>query len=181
MRILKLAAIFALIGFSVQAQNAEEFPVGGVNTTEQPKEIVRETHDAWEIRCTTANNNCFLYQLLLNDEGTPVAEFSIIKLPLGSEAVAGATIVAPLGTLLTRGVVFAVDDTEATQYPFSWCTRPGCFSRFGLTDLLVANMKAGTDVNITLFSVGNAQQPVAISASLKGFTAAFDALENQAQ
>ena len=95
--------------------------------------------------------------------------------------IAGATIVAPLGTLLTRGVVFAIDDADATQYPFSWCTRPGCFSRFGLTDLLVANMKAGTDVNITLFLVGDAQQPVAISASLKGFTAAFDALGNQAQ
>lgn len=181
MRILKLAAIFALIGLSAQAQSAEEFPVGGVNTAEQPQEIVRETHDDWEIRCTTANNSCFLYQLLLNDEGTPVAEFSIIKLPLGSEAVAGATIVAPLGTLLTRGVVFAIDNADATQYPFSWCTRSGCFSRFGLTDLLVANMKAGTDVNITLFSVGNAQTPVSISASLKGFTAAFDALENQAE
>lgn len=181
MQILKLAAIFALAGFSAQAQSADEFPVGGVTSTEQPKEIVRETHGDWEIRCTTANNSCFLYQLLLNDQGTPVAEFSIIKLPLGSEAVAGATIVAPLGTLLTRGVVFAIDDGDTTQYPFSWCTRPGCFSRFGLTDLMVANMKAGSDVNITLYSVGNAQKAVAISASLNGFTAAFDALENQEQ
>ncbi len=118
---------------------------------------------------------------MLNDEGAPVAEFSIVKLPLGSEAVAGATIVAPLGTLLTRGVIFAVDDAEAVQYPFSWCTRPGCFSRFGLTDLLVASMKSGSNVNITLYSVGNAQKAIPISASLNGFTSAFDALENQAQ
>lgn len=182
MRILKLAAIFALAGFSAQAQSAEDYPVAGATTAaEQPAEIVRETHDDWEIRCTTATNNCFLYQLLMNDEGTPVAEFSIVKLPLGSEAVAGATVVAPLGTLLTRGVIFAVDDADATQYPFSWCTRPGCFSRFGLTDLLVAEMKSGTSVNINLFSIADAQTPVSVSASLKGFTAAFDALENQAQ
>jgi len=181
MRILKLAAIFALAGFSAQAQDAAEFPVGGVTSAEQPQEIVRETHGDWEIRCTTANNNCFLYQLMLNEEGTPVAEFSIIKLPVGSEAVAGATIVAPLGTLLTRGVIFSVDDAEPTQYPFSWCTRPGCFSRFGLTDLLVKNMKEGEAVNIALFSIAQSQEPVRISASLSGFTAAFDALENQSE
>ena len=182
MRILKLAAIFALIGFSAQAQSADNYPVAGAApTAEQPKEIIRETHGDWEIRCTTANNTCFLYQLLMNDDGAPVAEFSIIKLPLGSEAVAGATIVAPLGTLLTRGVTFALDDTDAVQYPFSWCTRPGCFSRFGLTDILVAGMKSGSGVNITLYSVGNAQTPIPLTASLSGFTAAFDALENQAE
>jgi len=182
MRILKLAAIFALAGFTAQAQSATDYPVAEATTAEeQPPEITRETHGDWEVRCTTANNACFLYQLLLNDEGTPVAEFSIVKLPLGSEAVAGATIVAPLGTLLTRGVVFAIDDTDAAQYPFSWCTRPGCFSRFGLTDLLVAGMKSGSNVNITLYSIGNAQQAIPITASLNGFTAAFDALENQTQ
>ena len=181
MRTLKLAAIFALAGFSAQAQDASQFPVGGATTAEQPPEVVRETHGDWEIRCTTADNNCFLYQLLLNAEGTPVAEFSIIKLPVGSEAVAGATIVAPLGTLLTRGVIYGVDDAEPTQYPFSWCTRPGCFSRFGLTDLQVKNMQDGSAVNISVFSIANAQEPVSVSASLSGFTAAFEALENQSQ
>ena len=182
MRILKLAIIFALAGFAAQAQTADNFPVGGASVTEeQPKEIVRETYGDWEIRCTTATNACFLYQLMLNNEGTPVAEFSIVKLPLGSEAVAGATIVAPLGSLLTRGVIFAVDDAEAVQYPFSWCTRPGCFSRFGLTDLIVSGMKSGTNVNISLFSIADAQNAIPVTASLNGFTAAFDALENQSQ
>ena len=182
MRILKLAAIFALAGFSAQAQSTADYPVAGATAAaEQPKEIIRETHGDWEIRCATATDTCFLYQLMMNDEGTPVAEFSIVKLPLGSEAVAGATIVAPLGTLLTRGVVFSVDDADATQYPFSWCTRPGCFSRFGLTDLLVSGMKSGSNVNITLYSIGNAQKAIPITASLNGFTAAFDALENQTQ
>lgn len=85
MRILKLAAIFALIGFSAHAQSAEEFPVGGVSTAEQPKEVVRETHDDWEIRCTTVNNSCFLYQLLLNDEGTPVADSALSNCPLAAK------------------------------------------------------------------------------------------------
>jgi invasion protein IalB len=38
-------------------------------------------------------------------------------------------------------------------------------------------MKSGSTVNITLYAIGNAQA-VPITASLKGFTAAFDALKN---
>lgn len=183
MRILKIAAIFIAIGMTANAQETavDQFPVGGVNTTSEPQEVVRGVYGDWEIRCTTANNTCFLYQLMLNNEGTPVAELSLVKLPVGSEAVAGATVVAPLGTLLTRGVLYRVDEGEPTQYPFSWCTAPGCFSRFGLTDLTVNSMKSGSEIKMTLFSIANTQVPVEVSASLNGFTAAFEALENQAQ
>ena len=183
MRIITLAAIAALIGFSVQAQETpnvtEQFPVGGVNN--EPQEVVKETFEDWEIRCTGEGANCFMYQLMLNDKGTPVAEFSIVKLPMGSEAVAGATIVAPLGTLLTRGLVFVVDENEATQYPFTWCVRPGCFARFGLTDLIVNSMESGNAVKIAIFSIADAQKPVEVTASLKGFSAAFAALQHQGQ
>lgn len=183
MRILKLAAILAFTGLAAHAQDTavDQFPVGGVNTETEPQEVVRGVYGDWEIRCTTANNTCFLYQLMLNNEGTPVAELSLVKLPVGSEAVAGATVVAPLGTLLTRGVLYSVDDGEPTQYPFSWCTAPGCFSRFGLTDLTVNTMKSGNEIKITLFSIANTQAPVEVNASLNGFTAAFEALENQTQ
>jgi len=182
MRILTMAAIVALAGFSAQAQDAAtadaEFPVGGVNN-EEPREVVKETFDDWEIRCNSANNKCFMYQLMLDSEGTPVAELSLIKLPMGSEAVAGATIVTPLGTMLTRGLVFGIDENEATQYPFSWCTRPGCFTRFGITDLTISELQKGTDVNVAVFSIAAPEKPIQISASLKGFSAAFEALENQ--
>lgn len=182
MRILTLAAALVLAGFSANAQDAttanDQYPVGGV-TDEEPREVVLSTHEDWEIRCTNAGTNCFMYQLMLNEEGTPVAEISMIKLPMGSEAVAGVTIVAPLGTLLARGVVFGVDDNEAAQYPFSWCTRPGCFARFGLTDLSLSSMQNGNDLNVAVFSIGNPEVPVTVTASLKGFTAAFEALQNQ--
>lgn len=192
MRILKLATIFALVAFAAQAQDqqaetppanpTEQYPVGGVNN--QPEEITVETHGAWEVRCTADKKNCFMYQLMLNAEGRGVAEFTMVKLPAGNEAVAGATVVAPLGTLLTRGMVMAVDENEATQYPFSWCTRPGCFARFGLTDLTIQQMQSGAAVKIALFSIADAQQAVEVEASLEGFTAAFETLTklaNEAQ
>lgn len=185
MRHLLTAAVIALSSLPAYAQDTaaanETFPVGGVNTSEVPREFVREVHGDWEIRCAGGEeaNNCFLYQLLLNNEGTPIAELSLVKLPVGSEAVAGATVVAPLGTLLTRGVNFSIDGAASTQYPFSWCTAPGCFSRFGLTDLTVEGMKTGGEITISLFSIANAQTPIQVNASLSGFTAAFEAMENQ--
>lgn len=185
MRILTLATAIALLGFCANAQDVttanEQFPVGGAVDATAPREVIREVHGDWEIRCDGAGSNCFLYQLMLNEQGTPIAELSLVKLPVGSEAVAGATVVAPLGTLLTRGVTFSIDGQNATQYPFSWCTAPGCFARFGLTDLLVNTMQAGNQVEITLFPYTNPGAPFAVNASLTGFTAAFEALENQGQ
>ena len=190
MRILKLVAAMVLVGASAFAQDATEeapdpaavaneaFPVGGVS--QQPQEVVRASFGDWEIRCAGETDNCFMYQLLLDPNGTPLAEISLIKLPIGSEAVAGATVVAPLGTVLTRGLTMVVDQGEATTYPFSWCTRPGCFARFGLTDLLVENMRNGTEIKLVVFSVQNMQLPIEVTASLNGFTAAFDDLPNQA-
>ena len=46
--------------------------------------------------------------------------------------MAGVTVVTPLGTLLTAGVVVQVDTGEQRQYPFAWCSQVGCFARFGL-------------------------------------------------
>ena len=192
MRILKFVAAMVLVGASAFAQEtteeapaegaepalADQFPVGGVQ--EQPQEVVRATHGDWEIRCAGETDNCFMYQLLLDANANPVAEFSLIKLPIGSEAVAGATVVAPLGTMLTRGLTMRIDEGEATTYPFSWCTRPGCFARFGLTDLLVNGMQSGTDLKLVVFSIAQAQAPIEVTASLSGFTAAFEELPNQA-
>ena len=192
MRILKFVTAMVFVGASAFAQETtteetpidpaaaanEAFPVGGVQ--EQPQEVVRATHGDWEIRCAGETDNCFMYQLLLDANDNPVAEFSLIKLPIGSEAVAGATVVAPLGTMLTRGLTMRIDEGEATTYPFSWCTRPGCFARFGLTDLLVSGMQSGTALKLVVFSIANAQAPIEVSASLAGFTAAFEELPNQA-
>ncbi|HSF92335.1 MAG TPA: invasion associated locus B family protein [Paracoccaceae bacterium] len=178
-----LAATVLTVGFAAAQDNnslEDQFPVPGANATApaaQPQEVVREKFGDWEIRCNTTTNNCFMYQLMLDDENNPVAELSLIKMPLGSEVVAGATVVTPLGTLLTRGLTFRVDDGGVNQAAFGWCVRPGCFARFGLTDLTVEEMRKGDGFNIAIYAIQNARTPVELSASLVGFTAAFEALE----
>ncbi len=60
--------------------------------------------EEWEQRCIRTESGadpCQLYQLLKDDQGKSVAEFTIFGLPAGWPAVAGATIIVPLETLLT--------------------------------------------------------------------------------
>lgn len=141
------------------------------------REIVRESHGDWQIRCAPDGEECFMYQLVLDPEENPVAEFSLVRLPEGAEAAAGATVVTPLGTLLTAGLVLQVDSGEARQYPFSWCVQIGCFSRFGFDDASVAAMKRGSTAQMRLASIAAPEQPLTLDVSLSGFTAAFDSLE----
>ncbi|NNU80553.1 invasion associated locus B family protein [Halovulum dunhuangense] len=152
---------------------AEPAPTAGSEA--QPELTITEFGD-WELRCEETSDNCFMYQLAVDNEQNPVSEMTIVALPQEAEAAAGVTVITPLGTLLTEGLILQIDEREARQYPFNWCTRSGCFSRFGLTDEEVAAMKAGATVRARLLSVSAPDQPVILELSLTGFTAAFDAM-----
>jgi invasion protein IalB len=139
-------------------------------------EVVRETHGEWEVRCLPDGNECFLYQLALDADANPVAEFSLVTLPADSEAMAGVTVVTPLGTLLPAGLVVQVDGGEARRYDFTFCSQVGCFARFGVDDATVAALKRGQAATLQLVSIGAPDQPVDLEVSLEGFTAAYDSL-----
>jgi len=140
-------------------------------------EVVRDTFVDWQIRCSPEGTDCFMYQLALDDEDNPVAEFSMIRLEPGNEAAAGVTVVTPLGTLLPAGLVLQVDSGQQRQYPFSWCSQVGCFSRFGIDTATVDAMKRGAVAQLSIASVAAPEQPVSLDISLSGFTDAYDALE----
>lgn len=159
------------------AADAQAKPADGNPAAPEVTEIVRDTFGDWQVRCTPAGNECFMYQLAVDAAKNPVAEVSLLKLPAGGQAAAGVTVVSPLGTLLTSGVVVQIDTNEARQYPFNWCSQVGCFARFGLTDQSVAAMKRGKAGKMTLISVGAPDRPIALNLSLTGFTSAFDSLE----
>lgn len=137
--------------------------------------------DAWEQRCIKTElsaDPCQLYQLLKDANGNAVAELSIFSLPEGTEgpAVAGATFIAPLETLLTEGLRMQVDTGKARAYPFTFCAEIGCVARIGFTAEEVAQMKKGANAALTIVPFVAPDQKVALSASLKGFTAGLDAV-----
>jgi invasion protein IalB len=137
------------------------------------------TFEKWEQRCMRTEDGadpCQLYQLLQDGEGNNVAEVSLFVLPPGQQAVAGATIVVPLETLLTEQLTIAVDGANPKRYPFSWCAPLGCIARVGFTEAEIEGFRKGSKATISIVPVGAPDERVNLDLSLKGFTAGFDAV-----
>ena len=148
----------------------------GQDIQEDPS-YIRETYNDWQLQCfrsDTGEDPCQMYQLLREDSGNPIAEFSIFKLPDDSQAVAGATIVVPLGTLLPQGLRIAVDESSAKAYNFSFCSMVGCFARIGFTQGDIDAFRAGGEAKLVIVPAQAPDQTVVIDASLSGFTNAYE-------
>jgi len=201
-KISALALIMALCTSPVLAQTTEapaEAPAEGEVTgdaaspdglsmgTELGGNKVGDTYsaasfEAWEQRCVRTEagfDPCQLYMLLKDAEGNSVAEFTMFSLPKGtaSAAVAGATFIAPLETLLTAGMTLQIDTGASKAYPFTFCTQIGCVVRLGFTAEEVAQMKKGAAARITIVPFVAPDERVVLEASLKGFTAGLAAVD----
>lgn len=186
---LATGLVAALLALPLAAQAQTEAPAAedGLPLGQEVRQIgqtyVAETHGDWEIRCIRAEEGqpepCQLYQLLVDENGGPVAEFNIFDLPDEGQVVAGATIVTPLDTLLPPGIRMRVDDGNWSEFPFAFCQPIGCFARMGLTEANLASFRAGSDAYVALVPLPAPDQVVQLEASLRGFTAGFAALEER--
>ena len=157
---------------------ADGQPVAEANTA-VGSSYVEQNFDAWEQRCIRTEDGsdpCQLYQLLKDTDGNAVAEFSMFNLPSGGQAVAGATVVVPLETLLTENLLMAVDGSQPRIYPFTFCSTIGCVSRIGFTAAEVEQFKKGAKAVMTIVPVVAPDQKVTVELSLKGFTAGYAAV-----
>jgi len=140
----------------------------------------REVYGDWQLRCVRTDDGrdpCQLYQLMRDDNGNSVAEITLFEFPKGQEAIAGATVAVPLGTLLTRQVTISVDSGSAKRYPFSWCSVQGCYARIGFTTNDLRNLKRGANAYVTIVPFGSPDTQVRLTLSLTGFTKGFAALQ----
>ncbi|MCX7288850.1 MAG: invasion associated locus B family protein [Rhodobacterales bacterium] len=143
---------------------------------------VAASFEAWEQRCVRTASGidpCQLYILLKDEKGNNVAEFTMFGLPPGGEgpAVAGATFIAPLETLLTTGMAMKIDEGAPKGYPFTFCTQIGCVARLGFTAEEVAEMKKGATATIIIVPYVAPKEQVKLTLSLKGFTAGLAAVD----
>lgn len=159
-------------------------PADGLSMGQAPADgpgstYVRETHGGWELRCVRVESGtepCQLYQLLKDGQGTSVAEIGMFALPAGGEAVAGATVIVPLETLLTAGMRLGVDAAQPKVYPFTFCSQMGCVARIGFTAEEVESFRKGNKAVLTIVPAVAPDQTVALDVSLQGFTAGFAAV-----
>lgn len=181
---ITIFAVTALLAGPALAQDASS-PAEDAAANEEVatgQTYIRETITDWSLRCIRGegaleDDNCQLYQLLLDTSQNPVAEFTLLPAPEGSQAAAAITIVTPLETILTEGLILSIDETTLPPQPFLWCNRTGCYSRFGVSDVEIDAMKRGSVATVSIVALAAPQQRVEVTASLRGFTAAFDKLK----
>jgi invasion protein IalB len=141
-----------------------------------------EVFTDWEIRCVKSESGfdpCQLYQLLDDGNGNPVAEINIFPIFDQGQAVAGATVITPLESLLPEQLGLSVDGGQLRKYPFSWCSQVGCFVRMGFTEPEIQQFRAGNVANLIIVPVAAPDQQVRLTVSLSGFTAGFKAVTDK--
>ncbi|KPA22546.1 Invasion associated locus B (IalB) protein [Shimia sp. SK013] len=156
-------------------QKVEQAPQAPTGTAADVTSVI---HGDWDLQCAKDGPEprpCRLYQLMKDQNGSPLSEITLFKLPVpDGTAVAGATIIVPLETLLPTQLTITVDGVNAQRYPFAFCNQVGCISRVGLTEEDIAALKAGTEASIVIVPAAAPDQIVTVTMSLKGFTNAFD-------
>lgn len=142
------------------------------------EEVTSEIIGDWDLQCAKDGPEprpCRLYQLLKDQAGNAIVEINLFKLaqPSGG-AVAGATVIVPLETLLTGQLTMSVDGNNAKRYPFAFCNQIGCYARIGLSQDDVDAFKAGNAAQLSVIPAVAPEQQVVVTMSLKGFTKAYD-------
>lgn len=158
---------------------AQDLSMGEAPADGPGSSYVKEAFGAWELRCVRVAEGtepCQLYQLLKDADGNSVAEIGMFSMPEGGEAVAGATIIAPLETLLTAGLRLGVDESDPKIYPFTFCSQMGCVARVGFTAAEIDAFKAGAKATLQIVPAVAPDQTVTLEMSLSGFTAGYDAV-----
>lgn len=139
---------------------------------------IKEVSGDWTVQCVRVPEGktepCEMVQLLKEANGNPIVEVRVFALPAGNQAVAGATVITPLETLLTAPLRLSIDGAAAKRYPYSWCSRVGCVARLGFAAADVDQLKRGAAGTVTIVPAAAADQKVDLTMSLTGFTAAWD-------
>jgi invasion protein IalB len=131
----------------------------------------------WDVICIKSDQEtdpCEIRQLVLDQNKDPMIEITLERISGQQGAVAGATVIVPLETILTVPLTLAIDGAKGKQYPYTFCNSVGCIARIGLTQSDVNAMKRGKMAELSLSHLTVSDRLVTIPVSLSGFTAAYD-------
>ena len=176
--ILAYTLLSILDTLTVYAEEADNLSIDDTMAGE-PQELqpyIKETNKDWNLKCIAPKNSierCEANQIIVNDKKQPVAEISIFKLSDNQVAEAAATIIVPLETNLSEGLILVIQDLEPKKYQFKFCNSLGCYSQIGLIKEEVEALKNKERASIYLKHISSGDQQVIIPISLDGFMKTF--------
>jgi invasion protein IalB len=128
---------------------------------------------AWRVECTGDGKtlDCRAVQQVYQRE-TRQLLVSLVVRP-AADAKTGAMILQlPLGLNLTEPVLVKVDNGPPEKQPIQTCTNVGCFVAMTVADKLLAAMRTGSLLHITVQDAN--KKSIDITLPLLGFGLAFD-------
>jgi invasion protein IalB len=128
---------------------------------------------AWRVECSGDGKalDCRAVQQVFHRESRQLL-VSVAVRPAADGKSGAMVMTLPLGLNLTEPVLVKVDNGTPERQAIQTCTNVGCFVAMTLTDKLIAAMRAGADLKITVQDVN--KKPIEMSLPLLGFGLAFD-------
>lgn len=128
---------------------------------------------AWRVECTGDGKSleCRAIQQIFQ---LPARQLlASVAVRYAPEAKAGTmSILLPLGLNLTEPVLIKVDNGPPERQPIQTCNNSGCLVTLTANDKLLAAMRAGTDLKLTVQDAS--KKPIDLSLPLLGFGIAYD-------
>ena len=128
---------------------------------------------AWRVECSGDGKmlDCRAVQQVFHRESRQLL-VSVAVRPAADGKSGAMVMTLPLGLNLTEPVLVKVDNGTPERQAIQTCTNVGCFVAMTLTDKLIAAMRTGADLKITVQDAN--KKPVEMSLPLLGFGLAFD-------
>ena len=127
---------------------------------------------AWRVECVGDGKtlDCRAIQQMINrDDKQLIAQLAA---RMAADKTAVLLIQLPLGISLTEPVQLKVDNGTAERYPVQTCTNVGCIVSVPLKEPLMAAMRTGTLLKISIQDTN--KRTINIDVPLLGFGLAFD-------
>lgn len=142
-----------------------------------------ENFQDWRAKCVSSEDkskpqiaSCHVFQDLLHKEsGKRVLHIAIGQLPDQKQLTFIITL--PLGIALPQGITIRIDKDNAKKLPIQACFTNGCQSAFQPEAEWMKKFTAGNQAEVIFYNVQN--QAISIPVSLKGVTAAVNALQGK--
>jgi invasion protein IalB len=131
---------------------------------------------AWRVQCVGDGKSLecrAIQQIVQRDARQQLVPLATAAVRFDPQAKGAAmSILLPLGLNLTEPVLIKVDNGPPEKQPIQTCDNSGCLVTFTANDKLLAAMRAGTDLKLTVQDAS--KKPIEISLSLLGFGIAYD-------
>jgi invasion protein IalB len=131
---------------------------------------------AWRVECTGDGKtlDCRAVQQLFQrspNQGDRLLIAVLVRRPSDAKQPQMA-IQLPLGLNLTEAIQIKVDNGPPETQSIQTCTNVGCFLSMTLNEKLLASMRSGKELKVTVQDA--AKKPVDLSLPLLGFGLAYD-------